>query len=257
LKHKIVNLFFVSVLLLLTVLSLNAVVEIKYFVITACLWFLTVFWGSAFIASNYHVKTYCGNPLETEKKIALTFDDGPHEMTLLVLELLKKYNVKATFFCIGKNIELHPEILKKVIAEGHTVGNHTYSHSPFFDFYRKNKVIAEIKRTDDLITSVSGEKPVLFRPPYGVTNPSIRRALAVTNHKTIGWNIRSLDGISEKGNFLLNRIIKRIKPGGIVLLHDTSLQTVNVLEQLLSFLKKNNYAVVPLEELLNIKAYEN
>jgi len=257
LKHKIVNFFFVSVLLLLTFLSFNAVVEIKYFVITACLWFLTVFWGSAFIASNYHVKTYCGNPLETEKKIALTFDDGPHEMSLLVLELLKKYNVKATFFCIGKNIELHPEILKKVIAEGHTVGNHTYSHSPFFDFYRKNKVIAEIKRTDDLITSVSGEKPVLFRPPYGVTNPSIRRALAVTNHKTIGWNIRSLDGISEKRNFLLNRIIKRIKPGGIVLLHDTSLQTVNVLEQLLSFLQKNNYAVVPLEELLNIKAYEN
>jgi len=184
------------------------------------------------------LKPTVGIHWKPKKKIALTFDDGPHEMSLLVLELLKKYNVKATFFCIGKNIELHPEILKKVIAEGHTVGNHTYSHSPFFDFYRKNKVIAEIKRTDDLITSVSGEKPVLFRPPYGVTNPSIRRALAVTNHKTIGWNIRSLDGISEKRNFLLNRIIKRIKPGGIVLLHDTSLQTVNVLEQLLSFLQK-------------------
>jgi len=229
----------------------------KYFVITACFWFLIVFLGSACIGSNYHVKAYCGNPLEKDKKIALTFDDGPHEMTLTILELLKKHNAKATFFCIGKNIEIRPEILKKVVAEGHTVGNHSYSHSPFFDFYGKNKVIAEINKTDDLIASVIGKKPSLFRPPYGVTNPSIRRALAVTNHKTIGWNIRSLDGVFKKEKFLLDRIVKRIKPGGIVLLHDTSVETVNVLEQLLSFFQTNNYVVVPLEELLNIKAYED
>lgn len=220
------------------------------------LWFLVVFWGSAFINSNYHVKTYCGNSLETQKKIALTFDDGPNEMTLLVLDVLKKHNAKATFFCIGKNIELHPDILQRTIEEGHTVGNHSYSHSPFFDFYKKNQVIAEIEQTDALIKSISGKRPSLFRPPYGVTNPSISRALAVTKHKTIGWNIRSLDGIVKNEKFLLNRIIKKIKPGGIVLLHDTSIQTVNVLEALLSFLNKNNYTVVPLEELLNIKAYE-
>lgn len=221
------------------------------------IWSLIVFWGSAFIGSNYHFKTFCANPLETEKKIALTFDDGPHEMTLLVLDVLRKYNAKATFFCIGKNIETHRDILKKVIKEGHTVGNHTYSHAPFFDFYRKDQIIAEIKQTDALIESVVGKKPNLFRPPYGVTNPSIRRALEVTKHKTIGWNIRSLDGVVKKENFLLNRIIKRIKPGGIVLLHDTSIQTVIVLEELLTFLEQNNYTVVSLEELLNIKAYED
>lgn len=243
--------------MLLALVSFFAVVEIKYFVIVACIWFLIVFWGSTFIASNYHVKTYCNNALETEKKIAITFDDGPHEMTILVLDVLRKYNTKATFFCIGKNIEAHPDILKRSIEEGHTVGNHSYSHSPFFDFYRKNNVIAEIEKTDALIESVLGKKTSLFRPPYGVTNPSIRRALTITKHKTIGWNIRSLDGVIKKENFLLNRIIKRIKPGGIVLLHDTSIQTVNVLEQLLSFLQKNNYSVVSLEELLNIKAYED
>jgi peptidoglycan/xylan/chitin deacetylase (PgdA/CDA1 family) len=230
---------------------------IMYFVLLVFVWSLIVFWGSAFIGSNYHVKTFCGNPLETEKKIALTFDDGPHEMTLLVLDVLKKYNAKATFFCIGKNIEAHPDILKKVIDEGHTVGNHSYSHSPFFDFYRKNQVIAEIQKTDALIESALGKKTRLFRPPYGVTNPSISRALAVTKHKTIGWNIRSLDGVVKKENFLLDRIIKRIKPGGIVLLHDTSIQTASVLEQLLSSLEQNNYNVVPLEELLNIKTYED
>ncbi len=243
--------------MLLAILSFFVVVAIQYFVLVGCLWILIVFWGSAFIGSNYHVRAYCSNPSETEKKITLTFDDGPHEMTVLVLDVLRQYNAKATFFCIGKNIEVHPDILKKIIEEGHTVGNHSYSHSPFFDFYRKKQVIAEIEQTDTLIESVLGKKPILFRPPYGVTNPSIRRALAVTKHKTIGWNIRSLDGGTKNEKFIFDRIIKRIKPGGIVLLHDTSIQTVSVLEQLLSFLQKNNYSVVPLEELLNIKAYED
>jgi peptidoglycan/xylan/chitin deacetylase (PgdA/CDA1 family) len=243
--------------MLLALTSVFVVVEIKYFVLVGCLWILIVFWGSAFIGSNYHVKAYCSNPSETEKKIALTFDDGPHEMTVLVLDVLREYNAKATFFCIGKNIVAHRDIFKKIIDEGHTVGNHSYNHSPFFDFYRKKQVIAEIEQTDVLIESVLGKKPTLFRPPYGVTNPSIRRALAVTQHKTIGWSIRSLDGGTKNEKFILDRIIKRIKPGGIVLLHDTSIQTVNVLEQLLSYLQKNKYSVVPLEESLNIKAYED
>jgi peptidoglycan/xylan/chitin deacetylase (PgdA/CDA1 family) len=243
--------------MLLALASFFVVVEIKYFIVVGSLWFLIVFIGSSFIGSNYHVKTYCGNPLIKEKKIAITFDDGPNEMTIPVLNVLKKYNAKATFFCIGKNIETHSDILKKTINDGHTIGNHSYSHSATFDFYNKEKVIAEIEKTDDLIASVLGKKTTLFRPPYGVTNPSIRKALSVTKHKTIGWNIRSLDGIIKNEKFVLERIIKRIKPGGIVLLHDTSIETVDVLEQLLSFLEKNNYSVVPLEELLNIKSYED
>lgn len=255
-KHKIVTFFFILVLVLFAALSFFEVVAIQYFVLVGCLWILIVFWGSAFIGSNYHVKAYCSNPSETEKNIALTFDDGPNEMTALVLDVLRQYNAKATFFCIGKNIEAHPDILKRIIEEGHTVGNHSYNHSPFFDFYGKKQVIAEIEQTDALIESILGKKTRLFRPPYGVTNPSIRRALAVTKHKTIGWNIRSLDGGTKNEKFIFDRIIKRIKPGGIVLLHDTSIQTVNVLEQLLSFLQKKKYSVVPLEGLLNIKAYE-
>jgi peptidoglycan/xylan/chitin deacetylase (PgdA/CDA1 family) len=243
--------------MLLALASFYVLIEIKYFVLVGSLWFLIVFIGSSFIGSNYHVNAYCSNPSIKEKKIAITFDDGPNEMTIAVLDVLQQYNAKATFFCIGKNIEAHPEILKRTINEGHTIGNHSYSHAPFFDFYNKTQVIAEIEKTDALIKSVLGKKSTLFRPPYGVTNPSIRKALSVTNHKTIGWNIRSLDGIIQNEEFLLKRIIKRIKPGGIVLLHDTSVETVHVLEQLLSFLEKNNYSVVPLEELLNIKAYED
>ncbi|MGQ7947264.1 polysaccharide deacetylase family protein [Flavobacterium sp. WC2509] len=256
-KHILTNVFFVLMLMLLALASFYVVVEIKYFILVGFLWFLIVFIGSSFIGSNYHVKTYCSNPSVKEKKIAITFDDGPNEMTISVLDVLQKYNAKATFFCIGKNIERYPHILERTINEGHTIGNHSYSHAPFFDFYNKDQVISEIEKTDALIATILGKKTTLFRPPYGVTNPSIRKALAITKHTTIGWNIRSLDGIIKKEKFLLDRIIKRIKPGGIVLLHDTSIETVNVLEQLLSFLEKNNYSVVPLEELLNIKAYED
>jgi len=213
--------------------------------------------GSSRISSNYHVKAFCHNPSETQKKIALTFDDGPSEFTLEVLALLKKYNVKATFFCIGKNIETHPEILKQIIADGHLVGNHSYSHSKFFDFYNAKQIVAEIKKTDALLEKYTSKKINFFRPPYGVTTPSIRRALNITGHKVIGWNIRSLDGGTKNKELIFNRIIKRVSPGGIVLLHDTASHSVLVLEQFLQFLEQNNYKVISIEELLNLKAYGN
>ncbi|GAA6764102.1 polysaccharide deacetylase family protein [Flavobacterium sp. CGRL1] len=220
------------------------------------LWIGINAFGSSRISSNYHVKAFCNNPLEKEKKIALTFDDGPSEFTLEVLELLKKYNAKASFFCIGKNIEKHPEIVKQIIAQGHLVGNHSYSHSRFFDFYNAGQIQEEIEKTDALLEKLTSKKINFFRPPYGVTTPSIRRALKLTRHKTIGWNIRSLDGGTKNQELILNRITKRVSPGGIVLLHDTGEHSVLVLEQFLQFLQQNHYEVVSTEELLNLKAYE-
>ncbi|WP_262410594.1 polysaccharide deacetylase family protein [Flavobacterium johnsoniae] len=220
------------------------------------LWIGINAFGSSRISSNYHVQAFCNNPLEKEKKIALTFDDGPSEFTLEVLELLKKYNAKAAFFCIGKNIEKHPEIVKQIIAQGHLVGNHSYSHSKFFDFYNARQIQEEIEKTDALLEKLTSKKINFFRPPYGVTTPSIRRALKLTEHKTIGWNIRSLDGGTKNQELILNRITKRVSPGGIVLLHDTGEHSVLVLEQFLQFLQQNNYQVVSIEELLNLNAYE-
>ena len=255
--HKNISLFFIFLLLLLFLLNLYNAIHFLWFVVVILLWIGINAFGSARISSNYHVKAFCGNPLETEKKIALTFDDGPSIYTLEVLELLKKYNAKGTFFCIGKNIETHPEILQKVINEGHLVGNHSYSHSKFFDFYNAKKITEEIQKTDTLLEKFTSRKINFFRPPYGVTTPSIRRALKVTGHKTIGWNIRSLDGGTKDQELIFNRLIKHICPGGIVLLHDTGKHSVLVLEQFLQFLQKNNYQVVSIEELLNLKAYEN
>ncbi|SHG81874.1 Peptidoglycan/xylan/chitin deacetylase, PgdA/CDA1 family [Flavobacterium fluvii] len=249
---------FISLAVLLVLLASSFFVSINWwwFLLVFIVRFVILFIGSFFISSNFHVKTYCANSLENRKIMALTFDDGPNENTLSILDILKKNNVNATFFCIGKNIEKHPGILKRIMEEGHVVGNHSYSHSNFFDFYRKKRLIAEIRKTDALIESISGKKVQLFRPPYGVTNPSIRRALEVTKHKVIGWNIRSLDGILKDEKIIFARIKKRIAPGGIVLLHDTS-HTVAILERLMLYLEENEYKVVSIEELLNIKAYEN
>jgi peptidoglycan/xylan/chitin deacetylase (PgdA/CDA1 family) len=256
-KHHKTAIIFISVLLLLALLSLFVVIEASYFAMVIGIWFAIAIIGSSFIGSNYHIETYCSNPSETGKNIALTFDDGPHPMTIPILNLLKEHNAKATFFCIGKNISQYPEIAQRIVAEGHIIGNHSYNHSQFFDFYRKKSVLEELQRTDAIIEKISGRKPVLFRPPYGVTNPSIRRALAVTKHKVIGWNIRSLDGVVKNESVIFNRIAKRISAGGIVLLHDTSPQTVHVLERLLVTLREKNYKVVSLEHLLTIKAYED
>lgn len=253
--HKNISIFFIFLLLLLFLLNLYIAIHFIWFVVIILVWIGINSFGSSRISSNYHVKAYCNNPAETEKKIALTFDDGPSIYTLEVLELLKKYNSKAAFFCIGKNIEQHPEILKKVISEGHLVGNHSYSHSKFFDFYNAKKITEEIQKTDQLLEKFTAGKINFFRPPYGVTTPSIRRALKITGHKTIGWNIRSLDGGTQNQELILNRMIKHISPGGIVLLHDTGSHSVLVLEQFLQFLQQNNYQVVSIEELLNLKAY--
>ncbi|WP_412042799.1 polysaccharide deacetylase family protein [Flavobacterium sp. C3NV] len=254
--HKNISIFFVFLLLLLFLLNFYAAINIWWFVVVILIWLGINAIGSARISSNYHVKSFCNNPLETEKKIAITFDDGPGIFTLEVLELLKKYDVKATFFCIGKNIEAHPEILQQIIADGHLVGNHSYSHSKFFDFYNARKIREEIEKTDLLLEKYTSKKINFFRPPYGVTTPSIRRALEKTGHKVIGWNIRSLDGGTKNKELIFNRIIKRVSPGGIVLLHDTASHSVLVLEQFLQFLKQNNYKVISTEELLNLKAYE-
>lgn len=254
--HKNISLFFVFLLLLLFLLNFYVAINIWWFVVVILIWLGINAFGSSRISSNYHVKAFCNNPLETEKKIALTFDDGPSIFTLEILELLKKYNVKATFFCIGKNIEAHPEILKQIIADGHLVGNHSYNHSKFFDFYNAEKIQEEIEKTDELLEKYTSKKINFFRPPYGVTTPSIRRALEKTKHKVIGWNIRSLDGGTKNQELIFNRIIKRVSPGGIVLLHDTASHSVLVLEQFLQFLQQNNYKVISIEELLNLKAYE-
>ncbi len=186
----------------------------------------------------------------------MTFDDGPHpNFTPKVLALLKQYNARGTFFCIGKHVESHPELLKRILAEGHSVGNHTYSHSKSFGFYGMGKIIEELKRTSAIVKDVSDKQMNLYRPAFGVTNPMIEKAVKQLNILSIGWNVRSLDTTARSEDAVLHRITSKISKGDIVLLHDTSQKTIDVLEQLLLFLEEKNIKSVTVDELLQVEAY--
>lgn len=255
-RHRIVNITFITTAITLALLSLFASVSWWFLGLAIVVWMTIVIVGSAWIGSNYHIKAHCSNPSEKENKIAITFDDGPSEFTPKVLELLEKFNAKAAFFCIGKNIDSHPDILLQTIEKGHIVGNHSYFHGKDFDWKNTAEVISELVQTDGAIKRNAGKSAKFFRPPYGVTNPSIAKALQVTKHHVIGWNIRSMDGVSNHENAIYNRIVKQLKPGAIILMHDTSQITVNVLERLLLTLREKNFTIVPVDILLGLKAYE-
>jgi len=204
---------------------------------------------------NYFVNAFNRNPEVSGKKVALTFDDGPVENTLKILEILDKYNVKASFFCIGKNIEKNPEIFKSILQKGHFVGNHSYSHTRKMGFLSTAKIVEEIQKCDEVAMKIGGVDLKSFRPPFGVINPKTKKALEITGHKVIGWNVRSYDAVLNSKRFILNRILKKIKPGDVILLHDSNTQTVDILEQLLLFLQANHYTTLRVDNLFKIDAY--
>lgn len=219
-------------------------------------WLILTVIGSSIIGLNYHFISLNSHYGVQKNQIALTFDDGPHpEFTPRVLQLLKNHNAKGTFFCIGKHIELYPDVFKSIIEEGHTIGNHTYSHANNFGFFNTNKVIDELRKTNTIAVQESGLVLRLFRPAFGVTNPSIKRALKITKLQSIGWNKRSFDTTMLSEKAILNRVTKNLKRGDIILLHDSSEKSIRVLEQLLLFLQKQHLESVTVDTLFNIKAY--
>ncbi len=256
-KFKFVNIILICILACLTIVCYTQGVSFLYLLLPVFIWLSLTIFGAFEIRLNYFLKAYHRGENDSEKIISLTFDDGPTEFTPRVLEILEKNNAKATFFCIGKQIENYPEILQRTHQSGHLIWNHTFHHSSKNGFYSTEKIIDEIISTNQLIKEEIKITTKLFRPPFGVTNPHIAKALEKTKHYVIGWNIRSLDTVIEDEKQLLTRIKRQIKPGSIILLHDTSDKTANVLEQLFVFLQKENYKVVLLDELLKIDVYEN
>lgn len=256
-KFKIVNRIFIGLIFLLLLISWQKIISYFILLFPFLIWIFITLYGAFEIRFNYFLKAFHRRNNTKEKVISLTFDDGPTEFTPRFLEILKKNKAKATFFSIGRQIEKYPEITKKTDSEGHLIGNHTYNHSVKNGFYSSQKIIQEITSTDQIIELTIQKKTKLFRPPFGVTNPSISKAISKTKHQVIGWSIRSLDTVIDDEEKLFRRITRQIKPGSIILLHDTSDKTANVLEQLFVFLQKENYKVIPLEELLKLNGYEN
>lgn len=221
-------------------------VSLFYYLLPTLAFIGLIVLGSANIRLNFFTKAY--SSLKTaEKTIALTFDDGPSAAyTPGVLQLLEQYQAKATFFCIGKHIKEHPDLTKTILEKGHLLGNHSYSHSNFFSFFGKKKVIREIKKTNQLLLEATGAGCNLFRPPYGVTNPPIAQAVKACQMQTIGWNIRSFDTSTKDPGKVINRVISKIKPGAVVLLHDNRPNTTQILEAILLYIQENNYRCVPI-----------
>lgn len=216
---------------------------------------LILIYGSSVIQSNFYLNAF-NSGKGNVKEIAITFDDGPHSIyTPKVLEVLKAFNASATFFVIGKNTQGNEAVLKNIHEQGHLIGNHSYSHSFFIDFKSTNGFVDEINQTAQKIKNITEQSPLLFRPPYGVTTPHIAKAVKRLNLSVIGWNIRSFDTTNDSEQVITERVKNQIKPGSIILFHDTSDKTISVLKQTLNFAKENGFKVVSLEHLLNIKAY--
>ncbi len=211
--------------------------------------------GSAVIGMNFYFKSL-NRTLTKDKKIALTFDDGPDgKVTEALLELLEKYNATAAFFCIGKQVERYPEVTRKAADKGHIIGNHSFTHHRWFDLFSTKRMAAEIKATNKEIERATGKSPLLFRPPYGVTNPSLKKAIQETGMIPVGWSLRSFDTIS-KPEKVLKKLRRKTQAGEVVLFHDRGPELLHIIEEYLRWLSEKNYKVVSLTELFNMEAYE-
>lgn len=255
LKYRNLKLFALFVFVAVVVLIINKSLPLYAVLIVFGLWILTVLIGSLNIRSNFFFHSLCKNRNIEKKAIALTFDDGPSENTLKVLEVLKRKNVKASFFCIGHKIDEHPEIFKQIIKDGHSVGNHSYSHEIPSGFFGAKKWEAEIRKCDQSVLYHSGLKMNLFRPPFGVTTPKLKKALKNTGHVSIGWSKRPYDTVIANENLLFRKLVRGLKKGDVVLLHDTMPHSVKLLERLLLFLREHDFETITLESLFKIDAY--
>ncbi len=216
---------------------------------TTLLFIIILTWASVDINSQFYLRTICKNKSD-KNKVAITFDDGPDaDKTLKILNVLDNYNVKATFFIIGKKAEENPGLVKLIAKSGHLIGNHSYSHSSVFPLKSTKRIRNEILRTQEIIKENTGKENIYFRPPFGITNPLIASAVKSLNLTTIGWSIRSFDTMNKEPQKIINRIKKRLRGGDIILLHD--INSTELLKNLLEELDKKRLKAVRIDEIIN------
>lgn len=252
---KFVSVLFLGVVILISIIDILFSVHFLFYVLAAVIYFIYVGIKSSQIASGFHLKAICNAPTN-EKIISITFDDGPNEETTPeVLKVLAYHDVKATFFCIGKNIKDNETLLIRMKREGHLIGNHTFSHAFWFDFYLPGTIKRELDKTNETIRRIIDKTPRFFRPPYGVTNPAINKAIRKSDFDVIGWNVRSLDTVIKDEAKILKRITENLKGGDIVLFHDTNNRIIEVLKSFLKYTSENGFKIVGLDELVKKSPY--
>jgi len=193
-----------------------------------------------------------------EAKVALSFDDGPdNNYTVKILDILKKHKVPATFFVIGSRCELYPEVVERMVKEGHILGNHTWSH-PNIIKLSNQKALKELADTDKIIQKQAGYTPILFRSPYGSLDREKVELFRDKGYKIVAWNVDSLDWKGLTASEVKTNILENLEQGSIILQHaaggvgeDLS-GTVKALDEIIKVLKKDGYKFVTVDKILGI-----
>lgn len=185
-----------------------------------------------------------------EKVCSLTFDAAWDDAdTDQLIEILDKYGVKATFFMVGSWIEKYPESVRKFADHGHEIMNHSDTH-PHVNQLSEEKVKEEITKCADKIEAVTGKRSTLFRGPYGEYNNTVIKVAEALGHKTLQWDVDSLDWKDLDAQDIVTRVLKRVKPGSIMLFHNGAKNTPAALPQIIEQLQASGYRLIPATELL-------
>lgn len=198
--------------------------------------------------------------VSTDRKVvALTFDDGPDPSdTPAILELLRQYRAKATFFVVGKRAEQYPELVRMEFEEGHEVANHSYSHS-YFGRKSPEWIRGDMLKAEKTLLSITGTKPVLFRPPGGYYGDNVVRAASGADYRIILWSWHQDTGDWDTPGVphIVNKVLNHTRNGDIILFHDFvygKTQTVDALKIILPRLEEEGYRFVTVSELLTYGA---
>ncbi|HAP69589.1 MAG TPA: hypothetical protein DCR04_07665 [Flavobacteriales bacterium] len=216
------------------------------------IYFITLGWGIFDIGSQFFMPTFWRGEKGT---ISLTFDDGPDpEVTPRVLDVLREEGVKGSFFVIGRIAEKYPELVQKIVDEGHVVGNHTYNHDYVFSKELAEKQVSE---GQEVIQKIIGKKPTYFRPPFGVMTPEIANAVKKEQCAIIGWDLRSQDGRIRTKEATIKRVKNNLKKATVLLFHDTNPTTPEALREIIHLCKQNGMKIVSVTEQSGIEPYKS
>jgi peptidoglycan-N-acetylglucosamine deacetylase len=193
-----------------------------------------------------------------QRRIALTFDDGPHpESTRKVLRLLAERGLRASFFVVGKKAQLHPEIVREIHEAGHTLGLHGYSHDRLFAFKPPRAVARDIELTQQAIEAACGVRPALLRPPLGHVSPRVAAGARQAHVRLVAWNVMALDGFKGVDvESVVERVTRGVRDGAIVILHDAAERdgyepaSVEALPAILEVIAKRGLRLVGVEEFV-------
>ena len=188
--------------------------------------------------------------------VALTFDDGPSADTERILDVLAEHNLRATFFMIGCHVERWPQTARRVVADGHEIGNHSYSH-PIYLYRSARETGQQLERTQAVITDVTGVRPHLARPPCGVRTPAYFRTAQRLGLRTVQWDVAGFDWKKRTAKQIAGDVVRRAGAGSIILLHDGDSEgkddrreTIAALPLIIEGLSTRDLHIVPLTKLL-------